>query len=391
MHAAPRRVPLFVFTGLMILASAVGTDDVRAEDQGKTTKLHKLFKAAWETDLREEPDYASTLGDRRWNDSWPDVSLAAHARRHKQNLQTLQAAEQFDPSELSSFNRLNLDLFQREYRKRVEQHAFRWRFVPLTQRGGIQTADELADRLRFETVKDYEDWIVRLERFPAYLGQTEALMREGIKLGMAHPKIIMDRVPDQIRSQITDDPQKSLFYRPLKTFPAGVSPAEQERLKQLAQKAIKEKIVPAYRNFLKFFTESYLPACHDRVGCWQMPQGREMYAARARWFTTTDLTPKEIHELGLKEVKRIRVEMAQVMEKIGYQGSFDEFLVHLRTDPKFYYKEPRQLLNAYRALSKRIDPTMVKLFKTMPRMPYGVQRIPANVAPDTTTAYYVSP
>ena len=149
--------------------------------------------------------------------------------------------------------------------------------------------------------------------------------------------------------------------------------------------------MPSFQKLKKYFVDEYLPAAFDQVGVWQMPQGAEYYAYLARRHTTTDLTPQQIHEKGLSEVARIRGEMQTIMEKVGFKGTLPEFFTKLRTDPQFFYKTPEELLEAYRAMAKRIDPNLVKVFKTLPRMPYGVTPIPDKIAPDTTTAYYNQP
>jgi prolyl oligopeptidase len=200
-------------------------------------------------------------------------------------------------------------------------------------------------------------------------------------------------VPGQIRKQIVDDPADSLYYKPLRDFSEadGIDAAMQERLRTEARAAIAEGVVPAYRRMLEFFENEYLPACYDEVGVWQRPQGDELYAFEARRYTTTDLTPEQIHGIGLKEVARIRAEMEQIVRDVGWDGTFREFLDDLRTNPRFYYKDANELLDAYRAVTKKIDPELPKLFKRLPRIPYGVEAIPEHMAPDTTTAYYRPP
>ncbi len=356
-----------------------------------TQALHALFAAEWEYTMQQNPTWASTMGDRRWNDRWDDQSLAAIERRHQHGLAVLEQLKGIDRAQLSPADQLNYDLFQKDYAQDAEMHKYRWYLVPLNQRGGPQTDNELSDLLRFDTVKDYEDWLARLRAFPAYLDQNMDLMREGVKVRMVQPKVIMQRIPAQIDKQIVDDPAKSEFYKPFREMSKNVPAADQERLRAAARQAIAQGIVPAFRKFKKFFTEEYFPACFDQVGAWQMPDGQEMYAARARRFTTTDLTPQQIHEIGLKEVARINAEMQQVMDQTGFKGTRQEFFNYLRTDPKFYYKTGDELLAGYRALTKTIDPKLVKEFKTLPRMPYGVEPIPAASAPDTTTAYYNQP
>jgi prolyl oligopeptidase len=230
-----------------------------------------------------------------------------------------------------------------------------------------------------------------MRAFPVLLDQNISLLREGIRSGIVHARVIMERIPDQIAAQIVDDPGESLFFKPFRQFPASVSPEEQARLTAEARKVIVESIIPSFRKFQAFFNEEYLPACSERVGVWQFPRGKEFYAYRARLYTTTDLTPEQIHEIGRREVKRIRAEMEAVIKQVEFEGTFQEFLHFLRSDPQFYYDDPQELLEAYRALSKRLDPALVKIFKTLPRAPYGVEPIPDHVAPDTTTAYYREP
>jgi len=353
--------------------------------------LEALFAAEWDYRMEQNPTWASSLGDRRWNDRWPDVSLEAVEKRHAHDREVLVKLRSIPRSRLSAGPRLNYDLFEREYSTEIEGHAYRWHLIPLNQRGGIQTSDELAGELRFETVKDYEDWVARLGGFAAYMDQTIALMRAGIRARMVLPKVVLERIPAQIEKQIVDDPGTSPFFRPLLRFAASIPGPERARLAARARDAILSGVVPAFRKFRAFFTGEYLPAGCDQVGIWQLPDGESMYAFFARQHTTTRLAPREIHEIGLREVERIRSEMARTIEAVGFKGNFGEFLEFLRKDPRFYYKTAEELLEAYRALAKRIDPLLVRVSRTLPRTPYGVEPVPDAVAPDTTTAYYRQP
>jgi uncharacterized protein (DUF885 family) len=375
-----------IVLGILLLANSAF-----AQTTASTKALHDLFDREWEYDLQQHPTRASRLGDRRWNDRWPDVSLAAIKSRHEHDLEVVRQLTKIDRGKLSAADQLNYDLFKKDYESGIEEYQYRWYLVPLNQRGGIQTENELADSLRFETVKDYEDWIARLKAFPVYMDQTVSLMREGIATHMVLPKVIMQRIPAQIDKQIVANADQSFFYKPCKRFPASVPVADQERLMKDALAAISSNIIPSYERFKKFFVEEYLPATYGEVGAWQAPQGDAMYAFFVRKYTTTNITPREVHEQGLSEVKRIRAEMLEVMNQVGFKGTLPEFFTFLRTDKRFYYNTPEELFAAYQALAKRIDPNLVKVFKTLPRMPYGVEPIPAAIAPDTTTAYYRQP
>lgn len=384
---ADSRRPLLLGLLLMLTSSAT----MSCADDDPAARLHALFAAEWERTMQEHPTWASTLGDRRYNTRWEDLSLEAIERSHQADRDVLQALDQIPVERLSPGDRIHYRLFRRQYELRVAEHPFQWYLVPLNQRGGVQDAGDLADALPFDRVQDYEDWLARMRAFPQHLEQTITLMRLGAQRGIIHPRVVMQRIPAQIDKQITDDPRAHLFYKPFRTFPPTIPEADQRRLAAEAEQLVRDAIVPAYRRFREFFVAEYLPACHPQVGVWQVPRGDELYALRCREFTTTELTPEEIHELGLREVGRIRAEMEAIVAEVGWQGTFAEFLEHLRSDPQFYFDSPNELLAAYRDVCKRVDPQLVKLFRRLPRMPYGVEPIPPHLAPDTTTAYYRPP
>ncbi len=368
-----------------------GMSMIRKQVAPATQALHKLFDEEWEWTMRENPTFASTLGDRRYNDRWADVGLDALNRRHQHRIDALARLKTIDRERLSTADQLNYNLFRKDLETDIEQFKFGMYLLPVNQRGGIQNINELTELLRFQTVKDYEDWIARMRALPRLMEQTLALMREGVRKKKLWPREVLKRVPAQIEKQIVEGPEDSPFYAPFKKFHNDIPAPERELLARAAHEAIKQSVVPAYRQFKKYFDDEYLPASLPQVGIWQWPDGAQAYAFLARRYTTTNLTPQQIHEKGLMEVARIRAEMQKVMTDVGFKGTHQEFFKKLRTGDEFYYKKPEELLEAYRAISKRIDPNLVKVFKTIPRMPYGVVPIPANLAPDTTTAYYNSP
>ncbi|MDT7541163.1 MAG: hypothetical protein QOE33_1067 [Acidobacteriota bacterium] len=378
----------FLFATILFLMTGPPARSQTARPSDATNALRALFDAEWEYAMRESPTWASTLGDRRYNDRWEDLSLAAIERRHQHDIDALSQLKSIDRARLSPADQLNYDLFKQGYETNVEGHKYRWYLVPLNQRGGIQTEDDLGDQLRFTTVKDYDDWIARLRTFPAHMAGTIALLREGVRVKMVHPRIISERIPAQIDKQIVASAEDSPFFRPFKHIPDSFSKAERERILAAGREAITSNVVPSFKKMREFFVREYIPASYPEVGAWQMPDGAQMYAYEARRHTTTNLTPQQIHEIGLAEVKRIRTEMQSVLDKLGYKGTLQDFFKLLRTDPKFYYNSPEELLDAYRAQAKRIEPRLLKVFRTLPRQPYGVEPIPMNVAPDTTTAYY---
>ena len=368
----------FVISGL--LAHAGPAEDFQA-----------LLDETWDWQLAENPVRASRLGDRRFNDRWTDLSLAAIERRFEQQKTFLRRLRAIDSSLLSEKDALNYELFRRQLEDSIDGQQFNTHLMPMSQRGGVQSLESTVETLRLANIQDYEDWLTRMTRIETVIDQTTALMEEGRKTGYMPPKILMQRIPDQIATQLVEDPEMSPFFKAFATMPDSISEEDKARLRQLAKEVIDESIVPAYREFSDYFDKTYLPASRDSIGASSLPNGEAFYEYRARVYTTTSMTPDEIHRLGLNEVKRIRDEMQLVIDELEFEGSFADFLHFLRTDPQFYYDTQEELFDGYLAVCKRIDPELVKLFGKLPRMPYGLRPIPENIAPDTTTAYYNSP
>ncbi|NBD13883.1 MULTISPECIES: DUF885 family protein [Corallococcus] len=361
--------------------------------------LHALLEAEWQYSLQQYPTYASLLGDRRWNDRWDDLSLAALEADHRHSHDVLARLQGVDRAALDDdADRLHLDLFRRMHETWVEEYGAKWHLLPLNQMGGLpeglkqppglQTAYQLADTLRFETVRDYEDWVKRLEGFGAYADQVVALMREGLRQHRIHPRVVLQRIPPQLERQLVKDPAESGFFGPFTRLPKDFAPEDARRLAQAGRDAIANTVVPALRRALDFLTAEYLPAAPETVGVWQFPDGEALYAFLARRHTTTRLTPEEIHAVGLAEVQRLRAEMDRVMARTGFTGTLQAFFESLRTETRFYEPTGDALLARYRALAKRIDPLLERLFRTLPKKPYVVEPIPEAMAPDVTTGFY---
>ncbi len=360
-------------------------------DSPASTQLHQLFQSEWQRGLREDPIMATYLGDHRYDAEWPDLSAQAIASSHAADLAVLEMLDAIEPNSLSPADQLNRELFRRQYTGSVDEYAYGLQLTPVTQRRGVQTLYQLAELLPFASLQDYENWLARLEGLGVLIDQTITLMRKGIDRGVVHPRIIMQRLPSQVEKQIVSDPAQSAYYAPFLRMPDSIPASEQARLQAAAKEAIATTVVPAYRRFNTFLEQEYLPACRETAGVWDTPGGEAWYQNRVAWFTTTDLTADQIHEIGLREVKRIRGEMQKVIDRVGFEGDFEAFLQFLRTDPKFRYTNAEDLLQAYLAMSKRVDPLLPKYFGRLPRMPYGVRPIPEQIAPDTTTAYYNGP
>ncbi len=352
-----------------------------------------FLAAEWNHTMEHAPAWASSLGDHRFDDRWEDLSLPAIEAGHVHSQQALERLRAIDRAALSPADQTNYDLYTRNLQTDLDGYRFRFFLCPLNQQGGVQAADEIINGLRFSTPKDYENWLARLEKLPALIEQTTALMRAGIEEHILWPKVVMARIPAQIAKQVVDKPEDSPFYKPFKSYPEpkdGDSEAVhgKEAIIGKARAVIQETVIPAYRSFQKFFTKEYLPACYDQVGAWQMPNGGEAYAFYARQHTTTDLTPEQIHRIGLDEVARIHGEMETLKKQVGFQGDLPAFFQFLRTDPQFFCQTREDLLDTYKVQAKTTDALLPKLFKVLPRNPYGVEPIPDAIAPDTYTAFY---
>jgi uncharacterized protein (DUF885 family) len=394
----PRTRPLILALALALAAApAFALADTapaaaQAQPNAATIALHALFEADWERQLRESPLFATYLGDPRYNDRWPDLAQATLDAQEQAVRDSRATLAKIDRAALSPADQLNYDIYATVLDDAIAGGAFPLERIPVQQDGGPHTvAESMLQVLRFDTEKDYRDWIARLRGYPTFLAQSTALMPQGVDTGWTAPKAIMTRLPPQIAAQIVDDPAKASFYRPFDKMPDSIPAATQAQLRLEAQAAIRDGVLPALRKFQSFFNGTYLPAARASVAAGDLPDGGKYYDYLAASYTTTDMSADDIHALGLKEVARIRAKMDAIRTEVGFQGDLPAFFDHLRNDARFHPKDADSLLAAYRALSKRVDPELTRVFSVFPRTPYGVIPIPDAIAPDTTTAYYNGP
>jgi len=373
-------LPAALLATLAMPASAQTTDAHR--------DLQTLFGDEWERGLRDFPENATANGDHRFDDRWTDLGLAALEARDAADRAALERARRIDRKALSASDRVDYDGFLWQLERTVERQKFREFLQPISHQGGVQTADNIVEVSSFASVADYRHYLARLAALPRLVEQNIVLMKEGLKAGLRPPRILMQRVPAQIAAQVVDDPTHSAFYRPLRQMPESIPAAEAQALGREAQALIRDQVVPAYRRLQAYFERDYLPQARDSIAAIDRPDGLAYYDFLARYYTTTGLGAEEIHAIGLAEVARLRAAMETVKAETGFKGSMAEFFTFLRTDPRFFCRTPAELLQTYRAVAKRIDPELVKVFRNLPRLPYGVRAIPDNIAPDTTAAYY---
>jgi uncharacterized protein (DUF885 family) len=379
-----KRQLAFLVTVSLLAISAHAADEV--------VRLHAIFDRSWETQLRENPLFATSVGRHEYDDRLPSVTMADLERRHAQTKATLAELNAIDRAKLPPAEVVNYDIFKQRLEDSIASFDLGDYQVPFNADSGFHSGfSRLPKEVPLATVKDYENYISRLKAWPRYVREEIALMRIGIKRGMTIPRATLNGYDTTITAHIVDDPVKSVFWPPFRKFPPTVPQADQERLRQEGRAAIMEGAVVGYREFLDFFRNEYLPGARTTLGAYDLPDGRAYYALKIREFTTLNLTAEEIHKIGLSEVARIQGEMDAVIKQTGFQGDFPAFLVYLRTDPRFYAKTPEELLSRASLIAKRIDGKLPSLFKTLPRLPFTIEPVPADIAPKYTSGRYVGP
>ena len=354
-------------------------------------QFESLLDSEWSKIVKDNPIYASSMGDLTQNTEWSDTSVKNIYSDHHHELEVLNQLDQLDLSNFTEDNKVNYSLFKQQYENSIESHAYKTFLIPFSHRGGIQLQHEITSIVPLRNKQHYFDWIERISKIDVLVDAAIEKGKIGIAEEIVPPRFLMQKVYKQIELQAFVEPRDSPFYRVFLEMDRSIDSIETEEIQQKALNVIKSKVIPAYVKLHRFFKDEYLPACRTSIGIKEIKNGKEYYEFLARKFTTTNLTPKEIHEIGLSEVARIRGEMDAIIEEVKWEGTFKSFLDDLRTNPKFYYETSEELFESYLATSKRIDPELVKLFKVLPSMPYGLKPIPMESAPDTTTAYYQRP
>lgn len=311
------------------------------------------------------------------------------AKQYKSNTQLLADLDAVDATKLSDENQINLSIIRAQVQNSVDEYVFNAHYIPLTSEYGFHSGlSYIVNSSQYKKEQDLETYLARLAQIPRFFEQNIYWMKKGLETGLTQPKAVLEGYEDSISTYIVDDVTQSEFYKPFLANTASLSESDFYALQQRAKVVLKNKVIPAYKSYLTFFTEQYQPGARTSIGISETPNGKAFYKNRAKHYTTTDMTPKEIHELGLKEVARIRGEMEAVIKEVGFKGSFAEFIHFLRTDPQFYATTPEQLLKEASYIAKKMDAQLPKLFHTLPRKPYGVAPVPASIAPKYTTGRY---
>jgi uncharacterized protein (DUF885 family) len=389
MHTVNR----FIFLSVLIYTTLVGCQSVDVENTSVTdleadkfTQLANKIVA-----YRNSIDpYQHTSGVDGYY--LPNLSAQFLQQNDKQNQQFLVELEQIDVSVLDEQNQINHAIIYSQVKNTVDEYYFNAHYMPLTSEFGFHSAlTFMISRSSFDSHEDFKLYLKRLAAVPRYFEQNIYWMRQGIKSGLTQPQPVLTGYEDSIKAFIVEQVEESDFYRPFKTKPEYLSESEFLTLTHNAKEIIEQKVIPSYLAYLTFFESEYVPNARKEIGISSTPNGEAFYQNRVRYFTTTNMTAQQVHQLGVAEVARIRAEMEQVIAKTGFEGSFAEFVAFLRSDPQFYAKSSLELLKEASYIAKKADAQLPKFFKVLPRTPYGVAPVPSSIAPKYTTGRYVGP
>ncbi|MCL1675847.1 DUF885 domain-containing protein [Elizabethkingia meningoseptica] len=379
------KIGLLATLGITVVAVSCQKKDSTknvAQDAQENDKLVKLADKYYETFLKLNPLEATSQGDLRFNDLLPD-NISAKVIAEEINFYNTTTKElagiKYDA--LDDQHKVIYDVLDNQLKTKVESYVYHPEYIPFTQFDGLPLTLPLLGSGKgtqpFKTEKDYDNWLKRIAQFPVWMDTAEQNFRTGIKNKFVLPKkLVVKMIPQMTAVEIiTPDFSKNIFYGPVKDFPKDFSAEQKQKYTKLFQEAIKDKIIPAYTKMGKFLKEEYMPHARDTDGYNALPNGKDIYAYYVKSWTTTSKTPDEIHKTGLQEVARIRSEMEKVKNQVGYKGTLEEFLVHVKTDPKAMpYKTTKEILDGFQGILTKITPKLKTMFNVTPKTPFEIRQ-----------------
>jgi len=379
-------IAVFLLPAMSPVARAQAKAAAPVEDRRKA--LNALFHDYWDDNLRHSPEFASMLGDNRFNDQVTDYSVKAQNQWLAREQNYLLQLAAIDTAGFTDQEKVSRDLLLRDFAQDQEAAGFKEWEMPFDQMGGIHTTyPQLVPQLSFTTVKDYDDWIARLHALPKAFDQVTTNMSIGMDDHRVPPKMLLEKALTQVKELAGQKPEDSPLAMPLKSFPATIKPAEQERIKTEMLDAIGKEVLPAYKRFARFLEVSYVPAGREQPGISALPDGAKYYAFLIRRTTTTDLSAEQIHQIGLDEVKRDEAEMVVIAQKLGFQD-LKSFRASLKTNPKLRPASGEALLAAYRSYLTPMQARLPQIFGRLPKAPFEVLPVPEYLEKTTASAYY---
>ena len=371
----------------MLLLPVVAAAPPALDLQARRKALDSLLAEKWEYDLKTNPEYASILGDKRYNDQVSDLSLKAVLADLDMSRKFLARFEAIDTASFPEQEALNKALMVRDLKRQLEFARFKEWEMPVTQMNGPHVeAPQLVALLAFTNVKDYEDYIARLRKFPKVLDDTMDNMRQGMADHLMPPGFLLEKVATQADNIVSVDLEKNPFAQPLQKFPDSISEADRKRMRDETTAAIRESVIPAYAKFAKFVREQYAPKGRTEAGIWSLPDGSARYAAMVKRSTTTDLTPEEIHQIGLKQVAEIESQMLVIAQKLGYQD-LKTLNADIEKDPKLHAHSRQQILDLYRTYTDTMWKQLPAAFGRLPKAKLEVMPIEEFHEKEAATHY----
>lgn len=364
---------------------AVNTPQVAT--QGSEQALQSIIKDAWQLRVESSPEMAYARGDKTAAGKLEDLSPEALARMNSANLALLARLTALDLSTLDQEARINAQILQYQLQNSVDLYRFHDHYLPITAESGFHAYIASIAKGNFNTEEDYLNYLSKLKALPKYFDQQTYWLKQGLAEGITPAKVVLTGFEDSISAFIVPVEQSG-YYKPFTQFPKHFTAAQRGKMEAEGKRLIEQLVLPSYQAFYDFMTQEYIPGARQSIAAADLPDGKAFYENRVRYYTTLPMTADEVHQLGLKEVKRIRDEMQTIIDKLGYQGDFADFLHFLRTDPQFYATTPEELLKEAAFIAKKADAMLPKYFGKLPRTPYGIQEVPAEIAPKYTTGRY---
>lgn len=395
-----RAASIRVVVRLRAMALACGAmlafSHVQAGSDDRDAALHRLFDDYFEQTLRLNPLLATFIGDSRYDDRLTNFISPRHIREALEiDKRYLAEARKFEQRALSEEDRLSLQILIHDLEASIEGAQYPAHLIPISQFFSIPSLMGMlgsgTSAQPFKDAADYDKFLKRMNGYVAWSDQAIVNMREGVKRGVTHPRLLMEKVLPQLADLASTDPTKNIFYRPLDNLPDAIPAAERPKLTQRYRDAIEKQIAPAYRRLHDYIRDEYIPHARTSSGWSALPNGAQWYAYLAKQSTTTDLTPDAIHQLGLEEVARIRSEMLAVKEQVGFKGDLAAFFAHLKTDDRYYFDSETALIEGYEALKAKIDARLPQLFSHFPKADYEVRPVETFRAQSAAGASYMAP
>ncbi|MGI1988796.1 DUF885 domain-containing protein [Shewanella glacialipiscicola] len=349
--------------------------------------LQAIIDQSWQLQLSASPEMAYSMGDASAAGKLADLSPAALAKLNQGQIAILAQLKALDRSSLSKEDRINAQILEDQIQNDVDLYRFKDYYLPITAESGFHAYITSIAQGRFNTLEDYHNYIAKLNALPTYFAQQTHWLKQGLAEGITPPKVTLNGFEDSISAYIVPV-ENSGYFKPFTQYPSYFTEAQKAQLTQEGRALAEQKVLPLYQNFYNFMTQEYIPNARENIAANSLLNGAEFYENRVRYYTTLNMTSAQVHELGLKEVQRIRQEMEQVIKSVGFKGSFADFLHFLRTDPQFYTTSAEQLLKEAAFVAKKADAMLPKYFGKLPRKTYGIAPVPAEIAPKYTTGRY---